>query len=648
MNNIYTSNTATNNNAPLLAKRQYAIGAEHLADGVHFRLWAPKRQRIQLQLINDKDIVSTTEMFNEDNGYFSWQIVDAKPGMRYGFLLDNDAFLYPDPASRFQPDGPHAASQIIDVQFSWTDQHWQGVEPARCVVYEMHIGTFTKAGTYSAAMDELAELAELGITMIEIMPLAEFSGDFGWGYDGVGFFAPYHHYGTPHDLRAFVNRAHNLGIGILLDVVFNHCGASGCYLQQFSAHYFSERYHCEWGDAFNFDGKHSAPVREFFIENARYWTREFHMDGLRLDATQQIFDVSDPHILCEITAAARSVADGRRLLIIAENEPQHARLVRREDGKDFGIDALWNDDFHHAAMVALKGQARAYFSDYRGTPQEFISAVKWGFLFQGQWYLWQKQRRGTPALDLPYACFIHFLQNHDQVANSARGTRIHQMCNPGLYRALAALLLLGPATPMLFQGQEFAASTPFMYFADHHPELAAQVRKGRTEFLHQFPNLATPDIQSYLPRPDDPQTFQQSKLDLSERKTHKEAYLLHKDLLKLRRDDPVFAHMQKGYVDGAVLSAQAFVLRYFSSDGDNDRLLLINMGTDLQLSPMPEPLLAPHAKHDWSVLWSSEHPDYGGQGIVPLSTTHEWRLPGLSALVLKPGNLSPAVTHATI
>lgn len=616
--------------------RNLPVGAEFQPNGfVHFRVWAPRPKKVSLVLENYPDTSQSSEvvMTAETHGYYTC-LVKAAPGAHYRFKLDDEG-LFPDPASRFQPEGPHGPSQIVDPHFAWTDTQWRGVT-RQPVIYEMHIGTFTAEGTYRAAAEELPALAELGITMIELMPLAEFNGEFGWGYDGVGYFAPFHHYGTPGDLRLFVDRAHALGIAVILDVVYNHCGANGCYLHQFSPDYFTKKYICEWGDALNFDGDNSGPVREFFLANIRYWLEEFHLDGFRLDATQQIFDASSVHILFEITQAVRTAAKHKVTYVVAENEPQHVRLVKPTEKGGFGMDALWNDDFHHTANVAMKGHSEAYFSDYTGSPQELISAVKRGFLYQGQWYSWQQQPRGTPSLNLAPSCFVHFLQNHDQVANSGFGRRLHQLTHPGLYRAMTTLLLLGPATPMLFQGQEFAASTPFQYFADHHPELALLVRKGRTAFLHQFPSLAAPEVQPLLPCPDSSITFSRCKLDLRERDHHQQAYALHKDLLRLRHEDPVFSGAQSQGLDGAVLGPNALVLRFFATDDQDDRLLLLNMDRDLSLSPVPEPLLAPPEGRAWDLLWSSEHPDYGGGGVHPLYTDHRWNLPGMAAMVLIP------------
>ena len=503
------------------------------------------------------------------------------------------------------------------------------------VIYEMHIGTFTKEGSWQSAQEHLPRLAETGITVLEVMPVAEFPGRFGWGYDGVHLFAPTRLYGRPDDFRRFVDLAHSLGMGVILDVVYNHFGPDGNYLPQFSPHYFSETETTDWGPAINFDSDDSEPVREFCIANAGYWMDEFHLDGLRLDATQDIHDRSSDHILAAIARQVRHKASPRSALAIAENEPQQVKLIRSPEKGGYGLDALWNDDLHHSAMVALTGRKEAYYSDYLGKPQELISALKYGFIYQGQRYSWQNNRRGSPSLRLNPASFVTFIQNHDQVANSAFGVRVQFLTDPGRYRAMTTLLLLAPGTPMLFQGQEFGASSPFLFFADHKKDLAQTVRRGRTEFLSQFRSLATVEMSGHFPDPSDPATFERSKLDQTERERHAEIYVLHRDLLRLRREDPVFRAQKPGGLDGAVLSHDAFLLRFFGEEGD-DRLLLVNFGVDLHLDPAPEPLLAPPESADWVRMWSSEDPKYGGYGTPPLDTREDWRIPGHAAVVLKP------------
>jgi maltooligosyltrehalose trehalohydrolase len=629
--------------------RRFSVGAEPSGRRTHVRVWAPARRQVSVAhgpSLEERTALALEPKDGWHSGWHSGWIDGLEAGGRYAFLLDGDSGPYPDPASRFQPEGPHGPSEVVDpTAFDWTDARWPGPSPRGQVLYELHVGTFTPEGTLAAAAGRLELLADLGVTVVELMPLAEFAGRFGWGYDGVDLWAPSHLYGRPDDLRRFVDGAHRLGLGVILDVVYNHLGPDGNTLGQFSPDYFTDRYDNEWGDAINFDGPGAGPVRAFFADNAAYWVSEFHLDGLRLDATQQIFDGSREHIVAEVARRARAAASGRRLVLVAENEPQDARVVRPLDGGGYGLDAIWNDDFHHTCRVALSGHDEAYYSDYGGTPQELVSAVRWGFLYQGQRYAWQHKRRGTPSLDLPGESFVHFLENHDQVANSAQGARLVSVAAPGALRALTALLLLGPATPMLFQGQEFGSTRPFRYFADHRPELAAAIEAGRREFLSQFPGLAS--IRSSLPAPGAEDTFAACKLDWSERERHPEALALHRDLVRLRRSDPVFSATPRERIAGAVLSADALVLRFEGAAGA--RLLLVNLGLDLTRGSMPEPLLAPPAGQRWRVLWSSEDVRYGGEGTGPIENDEGLRLPGRAAVVLAPQSLaSPSLASEVI
>lgn len=628
----------------LQLSRRLPIGAEIQLNGqVHFRVWAPRRKTVEVILENLHSIHSTQDPVNqtfslkpEEDGYFSGLIEQATEGSLYRFRLDQEEQLYPDPASRYQPHGIHGPSQVINPsKFQWTDQNWKGVPKQGRILYELHVGTFTQKGTWMSAKQELLELADLGVNIIEMMPVCEFAGEFGWGYDGVDLFAPYHHYGSPEDLRDFINHAHHLGIAVILDVVYNHFGPDGSYLKVFSEDYFTSSYITEWGDAINFDDKNSKPVREFFLTNASYWIDEFHFDGLRIDAVQNIYDRSTPHILVEIVQKIREKSLHESTYNIGENERQQTQLVIPVEEGGYGLDAVWNDDFHHTALVRLTGRNEAYYSDYLGTPQEFISTAKYGYLYQGQWYFWQKKYRGTQNFALDPNVFINFIQNHDQIANSAHGLRIHQLTDPGNYRTMTALLLLMPGTPMLFQGQEFASSSPFYYFVDHNPELASLIFKGRIDFFKQFASLATPEIETGIPVPNDRETFNKCKLNYQERHLHKHEYLLHRDLIKLRRNDSVFNDPQPQGIDGAVLSSDAFLLRFFGKN-EETRLLIINFGIDLHLSPIPEPLLAAPIDTRWDMLWSSEHPRYGGGGILPLSTDEYWKMPGHTAIVLIP------------
>jgi maltooligosyltrehalose trehalohydrolase len=618
--------------------RRVPIGAEvQPSGGVHFRVWAPDHQRVALVIDEARGgLAAEIAMEREAGGYFSRLVRDARPGTRYRYRLGDDRTTYPDLASRFQPDGPHGASEVVDAaSFEWTDQRWPGVSLRGQVAYELHVGTFTAEGTFRSAARELPELARLGVTMVELMPVAEFPGRFGWGYDGVDLFAPTRLYGTPDDLRSFVDQAHHVGLAVILDVVYNHVGPDGAYFGAYSRSFFTDRHENEWGDALNFDGDDAGPVREFFIANAGYWIEEFHLDGLRLDATQAIHDESAEHVIAAIGRRARQSAGARSIVVVAENEAQETRLARPLTEGGYGLDGLWNDDFHHSLVVALTGRNEAYYSDYLGRPQELISAAKYGYLYQGQHYAWQRKGRGRPTWGLPPETFMTYIENHDQVANSGLGHRLASRTSGGRLRAATALLLLLPSTPMLFQGQEFSSSRPFLFFADHQGPLGDAVRRGRGQFLAQFPSLAGEEMQRQLADPSDPATFERCKLDLGERESHGDVYQLHRDLLSLRRRDPVFSRQRAGGVDGAVIGDQALALRFFGEGGHrDDRVLLVNFGRDLSLECGIDPLLAPPADAEWRVEWSSEAPLYGGQGTPPVVFDGGVRCPGESAIVL--------------
>jgi maltooligosyltrehalose trehalohydrolase len=619
------------------------IGVEILPQGVHARVWAPEHQRVAVVLDADG---SRHPLTAEDDGYFSGFIDGAEARTLYRYALGDDPTHYPDPASRHQPAGPHGASAIVDpARYRWRNRRGDLLRrTSEIIIYEMHVGTFTPGGTWRAAVPSLSQLAELGITVLEMMPIAEFPGRFGWGYDGVDLFAPFHHYGTPDDLRHFVDAAHGCGIAVLLDVVYNHLGPDGNYLTKFNRRYFSDNpdYKNEWGDAINFDGPGNEGVRELFLCNAAYWIREFQFDGLRLDATQSIHDFSGgEHILGGLTRAAREAAPRRRILVVAENEPQNVRLLLPSESDGFGMDAVWNDDFHHSAHAALTGRCEAYYSDYRGRPQELVSAARRGFLYQGQWYSWQKHPRGTPTFGLHPDRFIAFIENHDQVANSRRAARMTRESDPATLRALNALLLLMPSIPMLFQGQEYGSTAPFSYFADHQPDLARAVADGRKEFLTQFPSLAVAESLDSLDDPAAERTFEQCKLDPAERERNGETTALFRDLIHLRKNDSVLSDPHAAELDGAVLSEQAFLLRWIRPDRD-DRLLIVNLGVNVHLDPAPEPLLAPPTPAGWKLLWSSESVRYGGTGTPQAFGDDGWRLQARSAVLLQPSEAERA------
>jgi maltooligosyltrehalose trehalohydrolase len=622
--------------------RRRPIGAEvGPGGGVSFRAWAPGRRRVDVILeggpgAGSLDGPLAIPLEPEGDGYFAGTVSRAAAGTLYRYRLD-DGESFPDPASRCQPRGPHGPSEVVDpTSFRWTDRGWAGLTIRGQILYELHVGTFTMEGTWKAAIDELPALKELGITCLEVMPVAEFPGRFGWGYDGVDLFAPYHIYGSPDDFRRFVDAAHGLGLGVILDVVYNHLGPDGAYHKNYSPDYYNpDRAKSEWGEALNFDGPDCGPVRDFFIANAGYWIEEFHLDGLRLDATQAILDDSEDHIVAALARHARAVAaeQGRAIILIAEDDSQDTVRVRPTEDGGWGLDAAWNDDFHHAAVVALTGRSEAYYSDFLGSPQELVSAIRWGFLFQGQYSSFQEKRRGTPTFGLPASAFVTYLENHDQVSNSARGDRLHRLTSPGRFKAMTAAWLLAPGTPMFFQGQEYGDTAPYPYFADHVEELALLVQKGRYESLSLFSSIGGDrEVLQNLPSPDAPETFMSAKLRRGE---GVEVLALHRDLLALRREDPIFRAQDAGRICGAVIGPEAFILRYFG-EGQDCRLVIVNLGRDLFPNPLSEPLLAAPPGKCWATLWYSEHPRYGGGGAPPLETKSQWRIPGHAVIVLQP------------
>jgi maltooligosyltrehalose trehalohydrolase len=610
-----------------------SLGARYLRNETCFRVWAPEAQTVEVVFEN---FSRRTPLRLAENGYFEGSCTDAPPGTLYRYQVD-DRGPWPDPCSRFQPLGVHGPSMVVDPdQHVWRDENWRGAELRGQVIYELHIGTFTPEGTFDAAIERLPYLRDLGITMIEVMPVAECPGRWNWGYDGVQMFAPYHVYGEYEAFKRFIDRAHALGLAVILDVVYNHLGPDGNYLPCYSPHYFSKRYKTDWGEALNFDEEHANGAREFVLENACHWIAEFHLDGLRLDATQSIFDSGEPHILAELVQRTRMVAGSRSIVIVAENEPQCSEHLLPPESGGFGIDAMWNDDFHHTASVALRGSRDGYMKDYTGRAQEFISSMKYGFLYQGQWYAWQKQTRGSPSKRVPTQHCVTFIDNHDQVANHFLGDRIHRRAAPQLYRALATLMLLGPQTPMLFMGQEFAASTRFMFFADHKQDLRSLVHEGRREFIRQFRAYADPGVQAMVPDPSSEATFQASKLNWEEVSEHAEDLRFHRDLLALRRNDSVIGDPDAYQLDGATLSEYAFVIRWFT-ETDDDRLLVVNLDRERELDVVPEPMLAPPRARQWTVRFSSENPRFGGQGVIsPIEEggRGRWRLPAQCAVLL--------------
>jgi maltooligosyltrehalose trehalohydrolase len=447
-----------------------------------------------------------------------WELVveDARAGDRYAYSLDGRDPL-PDPASRFQPDGVHGWSEIVDPRsFRWTDRAWRGVDAARAVIYELHVGTFTPEGTFRAAIEKLPYLKDLGITAIELMPLADFAGTRNWGYDGVALFAPSRAYGRPDDLRALVDAAHGHGLGVIVDAVYNHLGPEGAYLPQFSPAFLTRAQATPWGAAVNLDGPHSETVRALLADNALHWIREYHADGLRLDATHALIDSGTPHFVAGLAAAVHAASDGRAL-VYAEDHRNLAAMIEEASTGGWGLDGVWADDFHHVIRRLLAGDTHGYYGDFAGTPEELARIFRHGWLYTGQHAPHLGDARGTDASHVPLRKSVVCVQNHDQIGNRALGDRLHHAIDAAAWRAATAILLTAPMTPLLFMGQEWMAGTPFAFFTDFEPGLGQAVVEGRRREFAAFPEFATPDAAARIPSPQARETFESSKLRWDER-----------------------------------------------------------------------------------------------------------------------------------
>jgi malto-oligosyltrehalose trehalohydrolase len=490
------------------------FGAQYGRDATSFRLFAPGAARVELVL--DAGDVRELPMPPAEKGFYERLVEGVVPGARYAFRIDGRIEV-PDPASRANPDGVHAKSVVVDPgAYAWRDDDWRGRAWHEAVVYELHVGTFTPQGTFAAIVAELDPLADLGVTAIELMPVAAFAGTRNWGYDGVLAFAPAACYGTPDDLKRLVDEAHQRRLMVLLDVVYNHFGPDGNYLHAYAPQFFNPRHRTPWGAAINFDADDSRTVRDFFIENALYWLEEFHVDGLRVDAVHAIVDDSQPDFVTELATRVRERTRGREIHLILENDRNEAHYLRRDaTGQPALATAQWNDDVHHALHVIATGEEDGYYRDYAAAPvRDFARGLAEGFVFQGQPSPFREGRpRGEPSEDLPPVAFVAFAQDHDQIGNRALGERLVVLADAPLLRALVSCVLLAPQMPMLFMGEEFGASTPFLFFCDFHGELARAVREGRRLEFARFGRFRDPAMRDTIPDPNAPATFANSKLD---------------------------------------------------------------------------------------------------------------------------------------
>jgi maltooligosyltrehalose trehalohydrolase len=531
------------------------FGAQLLAQGgTRFRVWAPSVVRAELQLAEDRQVETRTyAMHAAEPGWHELTVAGAGAGSRYKFLLlleDGTAWSVPDPASRSNPDGVHEASSVVDARaYPWRETAWRGRAWADAVLYELHVGTFTPEGTFAAAAARLPDLAALGVNALQLMPLAAFPGTHNWGYDGVLPFAPAACYGTPDELKALVDAAHGLGLMVLLDVVYNHFGPDGNYLHAYCPEFFNPAQRTPWGAAINFDGPSSRTVRDYFVHNALYWTTEYRFDGLRLDAVHAFRDSSRPDMVSEIAQALREgpgrerpgrqgPGGDRRVHLVLENNRNEARYLARDaSGRPLCATAQWDDDVHHALHVLLSSEVDGYYADYAPDPLACLGrALAEGFAYQGEHSAFRDKARGEPSADLPPDAFVGFIQNHDMIGNRAFGGRIDSFADARFLVAAYACLLLTPLVPMLFMGEEFAASTPFLFFCDFGPDLAAAVAAGRRREFQRFAAFTDEAAIARIPDPNGPATFETSKLRWAERSQspHRERLALVRELLALR------------------------------------------------------------------------------------------------------------------
>ena len=524
------------------------FGAEILSDGhVRFRLWAPACETVMLKLEN---VVEPLRLEALPDGWHELVTSRAGVGSRYSFELPN-GLTVPDPASRYQPNDVHGPSEVIDPsRFPWSDAGWRPRPWPETVLYELHVGTFTPEGTFAAVIGKLGHLAALGVTVIELMPIADFPGRCDWGYDGAYLFAPDASYGTPDDLRRLVDAAHAHGLAVLLDVVYNHFGPEGNYLSTYAPHFFTDRHKTPWGDAINYDGPGSKVVRDFVVHNALYWLEEFHIDGLRLDAIHAIIDTSVTPLVIELAERVRALDLNRTIPILVENEDNEAADLARVAGMPKRYTAQWNDDVHHVLHTAATSEGAGYYADYLGDTDKLGRALAEGFAFQGELMAFRGSPRGEPSGSLPPDAFVGFVQNHDQIGNRAFGDRLVSIASGDALRAVTATLLLLPQIPMLFMGEEWGTAKPFPFFCDFSGELGEAVRKGRREEFKHDPALRAVEGRAEVPDPQSVATFESAKLDWTEidQAPHRTTLEWYRRILEVRKHHiaPLTAKIMRG------------------------------------------------------------------------------------------------------
>jgi len=585
-----------------------------------FILWAPFRSSVKLKILTSEErIISLRPV---ERGYWRAEVEDIPAGTRYLYILD-ESVERPDPASFYQPKGVHGPSEVVDhAEFEWNDADWSPPATHQMIIYELHIGTFTEEGTFDGAIAKLDHLVELGINMVELMPVAQFSGWRNWGYDGVYPYAVQNSYGGPNALKRFVNECHRRGIGVILDVVYNHLGPEGNYLRDFGP-YFTDSYSTPWGEAINLDGPYSDEVRDFFINNAIYWMEQYHIDALRLDATHTIFDMRPEHFLSELKRRTTERASQlkRRFYLIAETNLNDPKLVRPSSKGGYGLDGMWNEDFHHSIHSFLTGQRDGYYVDY-GKMEHILKCLNDGFTYTGQYSEFRKRSHGAPVSDIAYHRFIAFLQNHDQVGNRPLGERLSVLVPFQALKAAAVVLFLSPFVPLIFMGEEFAEENPFFYFIDHQdPALVKAVREGRKKEFEDFHWPESP------PDPKAEKTFYRSKINWQRLNMSREKGLfeLYRQLIRLRKEESA---LKNTIADSIVADAEATVLKIERRSESYEEVIvgLVNLGPEGQSVRLPDADI---------VLLSTEEERFAGSRQTLPQPASDIILMPYEALVLK-------------
>ncbi len=584
------------------------FGAELLAEGVRFRLWAPDCQSVSLCL-EGPQATSEVPLQRSETGWYETVAAEAGAGTRYRFRIDGE-LRAPDPASRFQPDDIHGASEVINpAAYTWRHDDWKGRPWEETVLYELHVGTFSPEGTYRGVMDRLDYLVDLGVTAIELMPLADFPGKRDWGYNGAYPYAPDASYGRPDDLKALIDAAHGRGLMVFLDVVYNHFGPEGNYLHAYAKRFFDEDRHTPWGAAISFDKPDSAVVRDFYIHNVLYWIGEYRFDGLRFDAVHAIEDTSTPHILEAMADAVHAtVGADRHVHLVLENDNKSRYLARARDHDPLLYVAQWNDDFHNALHVVLTGESNGYYVDYIDNPLAHLGrCLAEGFTFQGEPIAYTNgQPRGEPSGHLPPLAFVNFLQNHDQTGNRALGDRITTLCSAEAVTAATAILLLSPSPPMLFMGQEWASEQPFLFFCDLGDDLTESVRDGRRREFATFPEFSDPEARLRIPDPTAEATFHQSALDWNSRMdgAHAVALALHRELIALRKTEIIPRLRGTPGHSGTAETAEDGGLTASWTLGDGSRLTLV---ANMSAEPASKPPVIPEGRLLYATTSANSH-----------------------------------------